>query len=101
MDRDTGKCPNKSCTFAYRRRNKPVQCPLCHAYIQGVSKKTHDQVFSSFDLITQAIYMQKNSRTPIFETETQRFVLNTEGNQEAKNFISKVSLYNTNYHNII
>ena len=46
--------------------------------VLGVSKKTHDQVFSSFDLITQAISMQKNSLTPIFETETHRFVLNTE-----------------------
>ena len=49
---------------------------LCSYWV--FQKKTHDQVFSSFDLITQAIYMQKKSRTPIFETETHRFVLNTE-----------------------
>ena len=44
----------------------------------GRFKKTHDQVFNSFDLIAQAINMQENSLALIFKTEIHRFVLNTK-----------------------
>ena len=30
---DSKPCPNKSCGFTYKTRKKPVQCPVCNAYI--------------------------------------------------------------------
>ena len=37
----------------------------------GVSKKTHDQLFSSTDLIAQVIYMLDNYLVSRFKPETQ------------------------------
>ena len=30
---DSKSCPNKSCGCTYKTRKKPVQCPVCNAYI--------------------------------------------------------------------
>ena len=44
----------------------------------------HDQVFGSFELVAQSIYMQENCHVPIFEYQTI-----SEGNQKLKKLSSK------------